>query len=128
MITRKAMLPSDYLKRGFCAETRHDIARAICAFLDSFHDAETDEYWSLYFVWTVFAHDQVERLFPEWFARWHEANPGDDGGCCYPQDLADDFSRERAVEDCIQALDISEWPASDWESGLTKRMATDKAE
>ena len=128
MMTRKAMLPTDYMKKGFCSGARYGIAEAIYAFLDSFHDAETDEYWSLYFVWTAFVHDQVERLFPEWFVRWHESNPGDDGGCCYPQDLADRFSYERSVEDCVQALDTGDWPMSDWESGLTKRIGTDKAE
>ena len=89
------------------------------AFLDNFHDNESDEYWEKYMLWAVFAHGQVERLFPDWFAGWHAENAQDDG-CCFPQDMIEDFGRERSLEDCAQALDVGAWPQSDWESGLVK--------
>ena len=33
-MTQKAMLPSDYVKKGLCSGTRYGIAEAIYAFLD----------------------------------------------------------------------------------------------
>lgn len=121
MPTPKVMFPVDYLRKGCGARPDRDsMPNAICSFLDQFHDDDSDAYWEKYLLWSVFAHEQVERLFPEWFAGWHEENSQDDG-CCFPQDLIEDFGEEHNLEDCAQALDISEWPKSDWESGLVKR-------
>lgn len=121
MTTRKAMFPVDYLRAGCQGKPDRDsMPNAICAFLDRFHDDDSDEYFEKYLLWAVFAHEQVERLFPDWFASWHEENAQDDG-CCFPQDLIEDFGEEHTLEDCLQTLDVGRWPKSDWESGLVKR-------
>ena len=126
MTTYKAMLPSDHIKKGFYAvssggaSAAYSVSDAICAFLDYFHDDDSDAYWEKFLLWAVFVHEQVERLFPDWLARWHAEN-GDEETCCYPQDLVDAFREEHTLEDCVQVLDINTWTESDWELGLTKR-------
>ena len=116
------MLPSDYLRKGFCngpfsAEdafglhhypnahaARYSVDGAVSAYLESVYDAESDDFGVANLLWLVGIHREVERVFPQWLSNWHEQVEPEE--CCFhPLDMVLSFSGEHSQADCIRILE-----------------------
>ncbi len=115
------MLPSDYLRKGFCnglfsAEdasgrwcypdahaARYSIDGAVSTYLESVYDADSEEFSVANMLWLVGIHREVESVFPEWLSSWHrEVRPEE---CCFhPLDMVLSFGNDHGQADCVRIL------------------------
>lgn len=116
------MLPSDYLRKGFCngafsAENvsggwcypnahaaRYSIDGAVSTYLQSVYDADSEEYLVANVLWLTGIHREVESVFPEWLSNWHrEVEPEE---CCFhPLDMVLSFGSDHGQADCVRILE-----------------------
>ena len=123
MRMRKLILPSDYLKRGYCngpwsAEdvrgnscypdqnaARYSLDGSISAYLETEYDPDSDRYLDKSVLWLVATHNEIGRLFPEWYVQWHEENDPEE--CCFhPLDMVLSFGGDHGQDDCVRLMEM----------------------
>ncbi len=119
------MLPSDYLRKGFCngpfsAEdesghwcypdahaARYSLDGAVSTYLESVHDADSEEFSVANMLWLIGIHREVESVFPDWLSNWHrEVEPEE---CCFhPLDMVLSFGSNHGQAECVRILESVE--------------------
>lgn len=116
------MLPSDYLRKGFCngrfsAEdasgqwcypdphaARYSLDGAVSTYLESVYDVDSEEFSVANVLWLTGIHREVENVFPEWLSNWHDKVEPEE--CCFhPLDMVLSFGYCHSQADCVRILE-----------------------